>query len=215
MAVTLSGAAVNINGTSVTTYPNDAGTIVSVTMFTSGGNYTVPSNSKMVLVQVVGGGGGSAGYCESGGAGGYAEGAYVVSPGQVIYDTIGGGVGYYGGGGQGGTSSFGGYISATGGYGANQNIAHGGGHGGVGSGGQVNTHGGVGTGHANGGSHSQGGQGGASFFGGCGGVQRHNNSHTNYAGHCPGSGAVGGNAQGDGTTGAAGAGGMVIVTAFT
>ena len=73
MAVTLSGTTVNINGNSLTTYPNDAGTIVSVTMFTSSGNYTVPSNSKMVLVQVVGGGGGSAGYCESGGGGGYAD----------------------------------------------------------------------------------------------------------------------------------------------
>ena len=170
----------------------------------------------MVLVQVVGGGGGSAGYCESGGAGGYAEGAYTVSPGQSVYVTVGGagyGVGYYGGGGQGGTSSFGSYISATGGYGANNNWSHASGWGGVGSGGQVTTYGGTGTGHANHGSHSQAGLGGASFFGGCGGVMR-GDSGLNYAGHCPGSGAPGAVCD-VGSTGATGAPGMVIVTAYT
>lgn len=158
MATQIGSGGLVINSTTLSTAVTDRGTPVSIVSFTGSGTYTVPSNCTKVLVQLVGGGGGSAGYAESGGAGGFAEGVFSVTPGASISVTVGGGgggVGYYAAAGDGGTTSFGGYISATGGYGANRNYSHGGGHGGVGSGGQLNLYGGTGTGHMNHGSHSQ------------------------------------------------------------
>jgi hypothetical protein len=196
----------------------DHGTLISVNTYTATGTYTVPNNCNSLFVKLVGGGGGSAGYCESGGAGGYSE--VLINPapsgGSNVAVTIGGGgggVGYYAAAGAGGTTSFGSYCSATGGYGANQNYSHTGGGGGVGSGGSVNLMGGGGTGHANGHSHGAVAKGGASFLGGASGYNRStNNSKVNVG--APGAGSPGGRTD-DGSTGVAGESGLVIVYAYT
>ena len=217
MAVTLgsSGIAFSNGSTQTSNYPQDRGRPISITQFTSSGTYTVPSNCRKIFVQLVGGGGGSAGYNEAGGAGGYAEGFYDVSPGASYTVTIGGGgggVGYYAGAGRGGTTSFSSLISATGGYGANNNYSHGGGHGGSGSGGQVNLDGGTGTGHGNSASHGQPAGGGASFFGGPGGQYR-STTPSNYSGTY-GTGATGGRTN-DGGSGTTGKAGVCVVFAYT
>jgi hypothetical protein len=114
---------------------------------------------------------------------------------------------------QGGTTSFGSYISATGGQGANQYVAHGGGGGGLGSGGQTNLYGGSGTGHMNYGSHAQSGCGGYSYYGGGGSIYRHApQSQCNYS-SAIGAGATG-NEGNDGSQGSYAPGGMVIVYAY-
>lgn len=217
MSTQIGSSGLVVNATTLSTAVVDKGTPVSITSFTSSGTYTVPSNCTQILVQLVGGGGGSAGYGEGGGAGGFAEGVFTVTPGASVAVTVGGGggaVGYYAGAGSGGTSSFGSYISATGGYGANNNYSHGGGHGGVGSNGQINLTGGTGTGHMNHGSHSQTGNGGGSYFGGPPSIQRHNPSGQNNYSYAPGSGGSS-NEGDDGSTGSPGAAGLVIVYAFT
>jgi hypothetical protein len=219
MAITLGASGITYSdSTSNTTAPDDKGILISITSYGTAGTYTytVPPNCSTVYVQLVGGGGGSAGYCESGGAGGYAEGMYAVTAGSAVTVTIGGGggaVGYYAAAGNGGTSSFGGYISATGGYGANQNYSHGGGVGGLGSGGQINIYQGSGTGHANHGSHGQTGLGGGTFFGGGPSVARHTPSSAASYSYGPGTGASG-NEGDDGSTGSVGASGLVIVYAY-
>jgi hypothetical protein len=217
MAITLgsSGITFTDGSTQTTNYPQDRGMPVSITTFTSNGTYTVPSNCRTILVQIVGGGGGSAGYCESGGAGGFAEGVFSVTPGASYAVTIGGGgggVGYYAAAGRGGTSSFGSLISATGGYGANNNQSHGGGHGGSGSGGQINLDGGTGAGHGNSASHGQPAGGGPSFFGGPGGQYR-STTPSNYS-PALGSGATGGRTN-DGGSGTGAPGGVCVVYAYT
>ena len=81
MAVTLGSSGITYADSSAQTSAyTDRGMPISITQFTSGGTYTVPSNCTTILVQLVGGGGGSAGYNESGGAGGFAEGYFSVSP---------------------------------------------------------------------------------------------------------------------------------------
>ena len=217
MAVTLTSTGVTFsnNEGQNSTYVRDRGQPINITTFTSNGTYTVPSNCSTIFVQLVGGGGGSAGYNEAGGAGGYAEGVYSVSPGATYSVTIGGGgggVGYYAGAGRGGTTSFGSLISATGGYGANNNYSHGGGHGGSGSGGQVNLDGGTGSGHGNSASHGQPSGGGASFFGGPGGQYR-STTPSNYS-PAYGTGATGGRTN-DGGSGTTGAAGVCVVFAYT
>ena len=215
MAVTLNASGLLVNSTQFTTPPVDTGKQILITTFTGNGTYTVPANCYRVLVQCVGGGGGSAGYCESGGAGGFSEGHFTVTPNAAIAVTVGGGgggVGYYATAGNGGTTSFGSYLSASGGHGANTNITHGGGHGGVGSAGQINLYGGSGTGHTNHGSHAQDGAGGGSYFGGPGGQNR-TTTPTNFS-PSPGSGATGGRCD-DGGSGTTGAGGLVVVYAYT
>lgn len=217
MAITLGSTGITFgDSTSQTTvYDADLGIPISITTFTSTGTYTVPANSTRIFVQLVGGGGGSAGYLESGGAGGYAEGTFAVSPNATYTVTVGGGgggVGYYAAAGDGGTTSFGTLLSATGGYGANRNYSHGGGHGGVGTGGQINLYGGSGTGHGNSANHAQPNGGGGSFFGGPGGKTRSNDG-ANY-GPAYGSGAPG-SITDIGSTGCAAPGGVCIVIAYT
>lgn len=218
MAVTLSATGVSYSDSSsqTTSYPSDRGQPISITYYTSGTNtYTVPATCRQIFVQLVGGGGGSAGYLESGGAGGYAEGTYAVTPGATYTVTVGGGgggVGYYAAAGDGGTTSFGSLISASGGYGANRNYSHGGGIGGVGSNGQVNLSGGSGTGHGNSANHAQPSGGGPSFFGGSGGKTRSNDG-ANY-GPAYGSGAPG-SVTDIGSTGCAASGGVCIIFAYT
>lgn len=193
----------------------DYGQLISITTFTASGTYTAPSYCRKVLVKVQGGGGGSAGHFESGGAGGYAE--MLINPftaGSTATVTVGGGgggVGYYAAAGDGGTSSFGSYVSATGGYGANRNYSHTGGHGGTTSGGQVSAVGGGGHGHGNGWG-SFGPRGIPSYWGGSFGT-RHS------GGEKIGSGAPGGGASsgttGNGGSGKAASGGMVVVYAYS
>lgn len=195
---------------------NDLGTCISIQSFTATGTYTAPAGTTRVMVQVMGGGGGSAGYGESGGGGGFAEGVFQLAAGTSVTVTIGGGgsgVTYYAIAGTGGTTSFGSYISATGGQGANQYIQHGGGAGGLGAGGQTNLYGGTGTGHMNGGSHAQDGCGGYSYYGGGGSINRHNPGSANNYSSAIGAGATG-NEGNDGNVGSTGPGGMVIVYAY-
>jgi hypothetical protein len=217
MAVTLTSTGITYSngGSQSSTYVQDRGQPISITSFTSSGTYTVPSNCRKILVQLVGGGGGSAGYNESGGAGGFAEGFYSVSPGATYTVTVGGGgggVGYYAAGGDGGTTSFGALISASGGYGCNRNYSHGGGHGGTGASGQVNLQGGTGAGHGNSASHGQPSGGGPSFFGGPGGQYR-STTPSNYS-PAYGTGATGGRTN-DGGSGTIGMSGCCVVFAYT
>lgn len=195
----------------------DNGELIDIATFTSSGTWTAPANCTRVLVKLVGGGGGSAGYCESGGAGGYAEGTFPMKPGDTVSVTVGGGgggVGYYAAAGDGGTSSFGGYLSATGGYGANRNYSHTGGHGGYGTG-PVALTGSGGTGHANGHGHGGIAKGGYSYYGGPK-ARRHSGAEVIGNG-APGAGAPGGitdggNNNGGGCTGNSG---LVVIYSYT
>jgi len=172
-----------------------------------------PAGVRYVHVQVVGGGGGGSGHGESGGAGGYAEEIINVESISSVSISIGsrGGSSYYSGaGGNGGSTSFGPYCSAGGGFGANRNNQHSGGVSGVGSGGNLNIHGGGGGNHT-----ESSGPGGSSFWGGNtamghpqGGQFTYN--HRNHA--APGSGGTGGYFYGN--RGAIGRNGMVVVTEY-
>jgi hypothetical protein len=202
----------------------EKGDLIDITSFASSGTWTNPGAS-MVHVKLIGGGGGAAGYCESGGAGGFAEGFFNVNGIGSVAVTVGGGggnVGYYAAAGQGGTSSFGSYLSAIGGYGANQQYSHSGGHGGNSFGGaQFSVQGGAGCGHINSvGSHS-GGKGGAGYFGGNPGfIRNHQNlaasSTGKMTGGAPGSGGPGNITDGSGfhTAGAVGMAGLVVVYSY-
>jgi len=193
---------------------SDNGELISVTSYTSSGTFTwvKPVNCSNVLVRVVGGGGGAAGYCESGGAGGFSEKLINVDGINTVTVTVGGGggaVGYYAAAGDGGTSSFGPWLSATGGYGANRNLSHTGGYGGTGSGGDINLSGGTGTGHSN--SHSSGAvaRGGSNYFGG-GTATFRNNGGGRFGTAAPGNGGAGGRTDA-GYAGGAGTAGAVII----
>jgi hypothetical protein len=185
------------------------GTLKNMYSYTGSTTYTKSGTDvKTVRVICVGGGGGGRGYHESGGAGGFAERWIDATNITSVSVTVGGGSGggyYYGVSGQGGTTSFGGYVSASGGFGANQNRTHCGGHGGNGTSGQIVSHGGGGGGHAPGYNNQQGGmsgEGGASFFGG-GGQGRHGGSGFNPVA-APGGGGPGGAGNHNGSDGYAG-----------
>lgn len=192
MAVTMTGTGVVYSDATTQTAGiqgpasgSNKGQLLAVNAYTTAGTFTWsrPTGATRVVVQVVGGGGGGAGYCESGGAGGYAEGTIDVTSVASVTVTVGGGgakTTYYAAASDGGTSSFGAYCTATGGYGANRNASHTGGHGGVGGGASssLSLTGGSGVGHHNSASHFTGGYGGNSFFGGSAG---HDRNHTNQA----------------------------------
>lgn len=134
------------------------GNITSMNVFSSSGTWNKPANVRFVHVQVIGGGGGGSGHGEGGGSGGYSERIINVQSVSSVSVTVSGevnGTNYAGGGDNGGTSSFGSYCSASGGYGANRNNQHSGGLGGVGSGGDLNIYGGGGESH-----HARGGNNG-------------------------------------------------------
>ena len=187
--------------------------ISSMQVFTSSGTWNKPSGVKYIKVQVVGGGGGGSGHGESGGAGGYSEKVINVTSINSVSVSVAGQVNgtYYRGAGQnGGGSSFGSYLSASGGYGANRNNQHSGGLGGVGSGGDLNIYGGGGQSH-----HNRSSVGGNSFWGGAvasghpqGGHFSHN--HQNHS--APGSGGSGGYFNGH--RGSNGRPGMVVITHY-
>jgi hypothetical protein len=91
-------------------------------IFGSPGTWTNPGTVTRVRVAVTGGGGGGAGFSQArtGGGGGQA-GAMVTIPTSPVAITCGGagnGGSFPGGGNSGGTSSFGAFVSATGGTGA-------------------------------------------------------------------------------------------------
>ena len=177
--------------------------------------WTKPAGCTTVKVQVVGGGGGSSGYGESGGAGGFSERWIDVSSVSSVTVTVGGGgaaSSYAAAAGDGGTSSFGTYCSATGGYGANRNFGHCGGFGGVGSGGSINLYGGMGSAHYNL-DHGASALGGSSYFGGGAGVIRPVASGKADVG-TPGAGAPGARGASTGP-GGAGESGLVVVWEYT
>jgi len=139
----------------------------SMQVFGSSGTWVKPPNIKRILVRLVGAGGGGSGHGEGGGAGGYSEkiiDVTSVSSVSVTVGTGGGGTYYANAGGQGQSTSFGGYLSATGGRGANSTNQHCGGLPGIGSGGDINIYGGGGSGHE----YYSGPVTGGSFFGGAG-----------------------------------------------
>lgn len=189
--------------------------VKNVFVYSSNGTYTKSgSDVKKIRVICVGGGGGGRGYGESGGAGGYSErtlGADGISAVSITVGGSGAGGNYFGNSPSGGTTSFGSFLSATGGFGANNHGSHIGGHGGNGSAGDVNSLGGGGKGHNNGQnnpSNSAVGRGGAGFFGGS-----RNSHHASGrpADHgAPGAGGTG-SVGGSGGIGSDGRGGICIV----
>ncbi len=141
--------------------------------FTSPATYTKSGpDVRRLHVVVCGGGGGGRAYAESGGAGGYAEKILDATGISTVSVTVGGGGAggvYFGFSPGGATTSFGAFVSASGGGGANAHIQHNGGLGGLGSGGELNVWGGGGGGHNNQDQYNSNGapgHGGVSFFGG-------------------------------------------------
>lgn len=187
----------------------------ATTTTTSQYTWTKPSGCNKVFVQVVGGGGGGASYNESGGGGAYAEKLIDVTAVSTVTVTVGGGgtsVVYYAAGGNGSTSSFGSYVTCTGGYGCNRQADHTGGVGGTATGGDLNVRGGSGTGHGNTSGREAVGRGGSSFFGQGNGAS-HSTNTANLGTSAPGAGGVGGAMQA--WVGSNGAPGMVIVYSFS
>ena len=184
-------------------------------VFTGSGTYTKTAGARFALVQVQGPGGGASGHGESGAAGGYAERLVDISGISTVSVTINGGGGgtYYSGpgGNAGGSCSFGPYVSASGGHGANRHNQHNGGLPGVGSGGDLNIYGGAGGGHE----QRSSGMGGSSFFGGAapaGHPQGGNFAH-NHQGHAaPGTGGTSGYFSGH--RGSDGRPGVIIITEY-
>jgi hypothetical protein len=145
----------------------------NVYTYTGNGTYTKSGpDVRRLHVMVCGGGGGGRAYAESGGAGGYAEKVLDATGITTVSVTVGGGGAggvYFGFSPGGSTTSFGSYVSASGGGGANAHIQHNGGLGGLGSGGELNVWGGGGGGHNNQDQYNGNGapgHGGVSFFGG-------------------------------------------------
>lgn len=209
------------NAADINSSPSNKGKLIKVDTYATAGSFTwtKPVGCTKVLVKVVGGGGGGSGHCESGGGGGYAEKLVDVTNVNTVSITVGAGgaaagyVGTTGGlGTNGGTSSFGSYCSATGGYGSNRNANHTGGHGGVGSGGDINLLGGSGTGHSDNASQQVNGIGGATYWG-SGKTSAHNNSNPSSLTGTGSPGAGGGGAN-QGYLYNAGTAGAVTVHSF-
>ena len=192
-----------------------------ITKLTSSGTYVMPVGCTTLDVELWAAGSGSwasvSGIPGGGGSGGgYARKLITgLTPGSSIAATVGAG-GAAGTSGvaptAGGSTSFGSYLSATGGQvnGVNTPAAPGFGNiGGVGSGGDLNLHGGDG---GNGVSVLGGFGGDGPMSGGTDNVA----SGPGVAGYFPGGGASGAGTNSGGTTpqnGAAGAGGYIIIRA--
>lgn len=199
------------------------GQLLSVQVFTTSGTWTRPANVTQVVVEVVGGGGAGGGtetgvvdIGSGGGAGGYSK-EFIISPGASQSVTVGaGGTGGNGSGANGGSSSFGAFLSANGGTGgASATTSQQGGAGGTASGGDYNITGGAGHfSFKEGSTIHYSGRGGDSHFGfggdgRLGSVSPQNGSDaTNY-------GAGGGGALGTTRTGGDGADGIVIVWEYS
>ncbi len=188
--------------------------VQSIQVWTSNGTWSRPSGVRYIKVQVQGAAGGGSGHGEGGAAGGYAELFLNVTGISSVGITIGGGGGgtwYSGAGGNAGGTSFGPYVSASGGHGANRQNQHSGGVSGNGSGGNLNIHTGGGFSH-----HARDAQAVAeSFFGGGapssypnGGQFGHNHeSHTAL-------GSGGSGAHFHSYRGSSGRPGLIIVTNY-
>lgn len=188
--------------------------IASMQVWTGDGTWTRPAGVKYIKVQIQGGAGGGSGHGEGGGAGGYAERFLDVTGISSVGITIGGGGGgtyYSGAGGNGNGSSFGPYVSASGGHGANRQNQHSGGVSGVGSGGNLNLHMGGGFSH-----HARSAQSCADTFFGGGAPSSHPQgghfAHNHQTHTAPGTGGAG--AHFHGHRGSDGRPGIVIVTNY-
>jgi hypothetical protein len=190
--------------------------------YTASGTFIVPAGVSQVEVEVWGGGAGSyasisgpqTGNASGGGSGGgYGRKRIAgLTPGQSIGVIVGAGGNYGAAGGgasSGGTSSFGPYVSATGGclngLASAANPQNGGTPAGTGVGGDVNLTGSAGQAAV----LTQGGMGGAAPMGGS-----QNSGTTGVAGAFPGGGAAGAGTGANGNTpynGGAGAPGLVVV----
>lgn len=208
-----SGAAraIQSDGSALSQQPHG---IASINVYTSSSTWTRPSGVKYIKIQVNGAGGGGGGHGEGGAAGGYAELFLDVTGISSVGITIGGGGGgtyYSGAAGNGNTSSFGPYVSASGGHGANRQAQHCGGVSGNGSGGNLNIHTGGGYSH-----HGRDCSSVAeSFFGG-GTASNYPNGGQfghNHNGHSA-LGAGGGGAHFHSYRGTDGRPGIIIVTNF-
>ena len=190
--------------------------------FSASGSFSVPIGVTRVRVTVIGGGGAGGTHSTIPGGGGGAGGMAIhivggLTPGMIIPITVGpGGIALSGGatgqGGNGGTSSFGTYVSATGGAGGGGGsvvTTAAGGGGGNAVGGDVNMSGSYGTDSVI--PAARGGDGG-----GPGGGRGSTGSVPGVAGQGYGGGGGGGGASntlgtGVGSPGGAGASGIVIV----
>ena len=122
-----SGKFLSNDGSSMQWAAGGGENIQSLQVWTGNGTWNKPSGVKYIHVRVQGGGGGASGHGESGAAGGYSERVLDVNSIGSVGISIGGGGGgtwYFGHGGDGGSSSFGPYLSAGGGHGANRNSGH-------------------------------------------------------------------------------------------
>jgi hypothetical protein len=190
-----------------------------VQTFTATGTYVVPAGVTQVEVELWGGGAGSYASYSTVPSGGGAGGGYArkrvgnLTPGQTVTVTVAsGGIGGTASGGAptaGGTTSFGTYVSATGGnlnsMATVSNPLNGATPGGIGVGGDVNISGSSGQA----GLMNQGGLGGAAPMGGA-----QNSGTFGVAGNFPGGGAAGAGTGANSATpynGAAGAGGLIVV----
>ena len=102
------------NGSSITSKQHG---IQGMQVFTGSGTWSRPSNVRYIKIQISGGGGGGSGHGESGGAGGYSERVLDVSGISSVSVSLSGqsnGTYYSGAGNNGGSSSFGPYLSASG-----------------------------------------------------------------------------------------------------
>ena len=199
------------DGSALTYQPHG---IQGIQVFTGDGTWTRPANVRYVKVQIVGAGGGGSGHGEGGAAGGYAERFLDVTGITSVAVTIGtGGSGtfYSGAGGNGNGSSFGAFISAGGGHGANRQNQHSGGVSGAGSGGNLNIHQGGGFSH-----HAYSAQSNADTFFGGGAPSSHpqggNFAHNHQTHTAPGTGGAG--AHFHGHRGSDGRPGLVVVTSY-
>jgi hypothetical protein len=190
-----------------------------VQTFKSSGNFTVPPGVTQAEIELWGGGSGSFASASSTPSGGGAGGGYArmritnLLAGQLVPVTVGsggnGGTTAGAGATAGGTSSFGTYVSATGGS-LNQlaSVAsplNGATPGGIGVGGDVNIWGSSGQA----GVSNQGGLGGAAPMGGA-----QNSGTSGVTGNFPGGGASGAGTGANSATsynGAGGAPGLVVV----
>lgn len=165
LAYTGGSARRNIRTNSSGTPTTELGGLSACRVYTGNTTWTKPAGVTRIRVQVIGGGGGGTGHGEAGGSGGYAEEYLNVTSISSVSISIGGGgggVNYHNSAGNGGTTSFGPYLSASGGEGARRVGGHSGGRPGIGSGGNLNIYGGGGAGHT----HHGGGAGGNGYFGG-------------------------------------------------
>ena len=186
-----------------------------IRVFTASGTWTKPPGVTKILVKLVGGGGAGSGVGETGAAGGYAEKIIDVTSISSVSVTIGLGstspTYYSGAAGSGSTTSFGSFLTATGGRGGNSSHQHCGGLPGVGSNGDLNLYGGGGSGHM----YWAGPPGGSSYFGGAGATghpQGGNYAH-NHSSHAP-PGCGGSAGYHTSNLGANGRDGIVVVYEF-